>query len=234
MINRVILEATLKYIKHSRRFWKDLKGFHENFQFLHNDLQYLTTVHNLHHVHTQHVLLCILHNFINYVNAKHVLVNTGSSKNKIRHVTFLLVSVLHLCWWNVSILSSIEKKMSALMYQSKRTVTLNMVELDSLMCSPTWWSDYCDLNEEEYNLNQSKDGSFVKRMIKNNSWNNGDCPKIHEIFLINCFVFVIILVWQTVHSSAMTQITTKGMLRQGLKFKKLNNFSNFKSVVLTL
>ena len=39
------------------------------------------------------------------------------------------------------------------------------------------------------------------------SWNNGDRHKIYEIFLINCFVFVIILVWQTVHSWAMTQIT---------------------------
>ena len=44
-------------------------------------------------------------------------------------------------------------------------------------------------------------------MAKNNNWNNGDRHKIHEIFLINCFVFVIILVWQIVHSSAVTQIT---------------------------
>ena len=50
--------------------------------------------------------------------------------------------------------------------------------------------------------------SFVERVARNNSWNNGDRHKIHEIFLINCFVFVIILVWRTVHSSTMTQIKT--------------------------
>ena len=43
-------------------------------------------------------------------------------------------------------------------------------------------------------------------MAKNNCWNNGDRHKIHEIFLTNCFVFVITLVWKTVHSSALAQI----------------------------
>ena len=33
----------------------------------------------------------------------------------------------------------------------------------------------------------NKDDSFVERVAKNNSWNNGDRHKIHEIFLINCF-----------------------------------------------
>ena len=74
----------------------------------------------------------------------------------------------------------------------------------------TWRSGYCYLNKGECNLNQSKDDSFVERVAKNNkkniSWNNGDRHKIHEIFPINCFVFVITLVWKTVHSSAMTQI----------------------------
>ena len=51
-----------------------------------------------------------------------------------------------------------------------------------------------------------KDDSFVERVAKNNSWNNGDRHKIHEIFQINCFVFVQPLVPKTVHSSAMTQI----------------------------
>ena len=37
-----------------------------------------------------------------------------------------------------------------------------------------------------------KGGSFVKRVAKNNSWNNGGRHKIHEKFLINCFVSVII------------------------------------------
>ena len=63
----------------------------------------------------------------------------------------------------------------------------------------SWWSGSCYLNKGECDLNQSKDDSFVKQVAKNNNWNNGDRQKIHEIFLINCFVFVIILVWQTVH-----------------------------------
>ena len=69
-----------------------------------------------------------------------------------------------------------------------------------------WRSGYCYLNKEECNLNLSKDDSFAERGAKNNKWNNGDRHKIHEIFLSNCFVFVIILDWKTVHSSAMTQI----------------------------
>ena len=73
------------------------------------------------------------------------------------------------------------------------------------------WSGYCDLNKGECNLNQSNDDSFVKLVAKNNNWNNGDRHKIDEMFLINCFVFVIILVWQTVHSSAMTHITASLM-----------------------
>ena len=77
--------------------------------------------------------------------------------------------------------------------------------------APAWWSGYCYFNKGECDLNQSKDDSFDKRVAKNNNWNNGDRHKIHEIFLINCFVFVIILVWQTVHSSAMTQITANVM-----------------------
>ena len=64
--------------------------------------------------------------------------------------------------------------------------------------SGTWRSGYCYLNKGGYNLNQSKDSL-------NNSWNNGDRHKIHEIFLITCFVFAITLAWKTVHSSAMTQ-----------------------------
>ena len=83
-------------------------------------------------------------------------------------------------------------------------------KLWEIKCFPlltTWRSGYCDLNKGECDLNQSKDDSFVKQVAKNNNWNNGDRHKIHEIFLTNCFVFVVILVWQTVHSSAMTQFT---------------------------
>ena len=32
---------------------------------------------------------------------------------------------------------------------------------------------YCKSNKGECDLNQSKDGSFVIRVAKNNSWNNG-------------------------------------------------------------
>ena len=69
----------------------------------------------------------------------------------------------------------------------------------------SWRSGYCYLNKGECNLNQSKHDSFVERVAKNNSWNNRDRHKIHEIFLINCFVFVITPVWKTVRNSAMTQ-----------------------------
>ena len=55
-------------------------------------------------------------------------------------------------------------------------------------------------------FNQSKDDSFVERVTKNNNWNNEDRHKIQEKFLINFFVFVVTLVWQTVHGSATTQI----------------------------
>ena len=51
----------------------------------------------------------------------------------------------------------------------------------------TWWSGYCDPNKGECDLSQSKNGAFVKRVAKNNSWNNGDRHKIHEIFLIVLF-----------------------------------------------
>ena len=60
--------------------------------------------------------------------------------------------------------------------------------------------DFYPLNKGEFDLNQSKDNSFVRHTI-------------HEIFLINCFIFVIILISQTVHSSAMTQITANLMER---------------------
>ena len=71
----------------------------------------------------------------------------------------------------------------------------------------TWWSGCCYLNKRECDSNQSKVDSFVERVAKNNSWNNGDRHKLYEIFLINCFVPVKTLVWQIVHSWAMTQIT---------------------------
>ena len=67
-------------------------------------------------------------------------------------------------------------------------------------------SGYCYLNKGECNLNQSKDDFLVGQVANNTSWNNSDRHKIHGIFPINCFVFIITLVWKTVHNSAMTQI----------------------------
>ena len=41
--------------------------------------------------------------------------------------------------------------------------------------------DPCYLNKE-INLNQTKEDSFVERVVKNNGWNNGVCHKIYKIF----------------------------------------------------
>ena len=85
----------------------------------------------------------------------------------------------------------------------------SFLPLRTLQLTPVsiWRSGCCYLNKGECNLNQSTDDSFVKRLAKNNnSWNNDDRHKIHQFFLINCFVFVIIPVWKTVHSWEMTQI----------------------------
>ena len=67
---------------------------------------------------------------------------------------------------------------------------INTVQALKCRCRlTTGRSGYCYLNKGEYNLNQSKDDSFVERVVKNNSCNNGDRHKIHEIVLNNCFVF---------------------------------------------
>ena len=58
--------------------------------------------------------------------------------------------------------------------------------METIMISYSWWSGYFYLNKGECDLNQSKDDSFVKRVVRNNNQNNGDGHKIHEIFLINC------------------------------------------------
>ena len=112
MINRVILEATLKYIKNSRRFEKTWRVSTKisTFPIATCSIwkQFITFTLYTHSTYSS--ALC-MHNFIDYVNTKHVLVNTRSSRNKIRHVIFLLLSVLYLYWWNVSILASIEKKL---------------------------------------------------------------------------------------------------------------------------
>ena len=53
-----------------------------------------------------------------------------------------------------------------------------------------WPIDPCYLNTEECNLNQTKDDSFVERVVKNNSWNNGVFLKVHEIVQINSLFFI--------------------------------------------
>ena len=77
-----------------------------------------------------------------------------------------------------------------------------------------WPIDPCYLNKEECNLNQTKDDSYVERVAKNNSWNNDVCHKVHEIFLINCFVFDITLVWKTVHSTQLGNDQTEAHLME--------------------
>ena len=53
----------------------------------------------------------------------------------------------------------------------------------------TWWSGHCYLNKGECDLNQWKDDSFVKRVAKNNNWNNADRHKIQE----NSWLIVLLL-----------------------------------------
>ena len=45
-----------------------------------------------------------------------------------------------------------------------------------------------------YTNQMSNVAPFVERMAKNNRRNNGNRNKIHKIFLLNCFVFVITVV----------------------------------------
>ena len=52
---------------------------------------------------------------------------------------------------------------------------------------------------------------YVTRVVKNNSRNPGDCHKIHKLFIISCFVLIIISVSKTVHSLAVAQITASFM-----------------------
>ena len=56
-----------------------------------------------------------------------------------------------------------------------------------------------------------KDDSFVKRVAKNNNWNNGDRHKLHETFLISCFVFAIILVTQFGNDSNYSKFNGKNI-----------------------
>ena len=76
---------------------------------------------------------------------------------------------------------------------------------------PTWLSDCCCQNKGECDLNQSNVNSFVKSVARNNSKNNDDRHKIHKIFLINCFVFVITVVSKTAHGLVIAQITVNSL-----------------------
>ena len=67
--------------------------------------------------------------------------------------------------------------------QSNETV----IRAINAILAATWWTGFCYLNKREWNLNQSKYGSFVERVAKNNSWNNGDSHKMHAISL---FIFL--------------------------------------------
>ena len=80
----------------------------------------------------------------------------------------------------------------------------------------TWWS--CYQNKGECDLNQSNVDSFVERVAKNSSGNNGDHDRISIIFLINCFALGFTLAWKTVHSSQVAQIAANLLnpIRPGL------------------
>ena len=58
--------------------------------------------------------------------------------------------------------------------------------------------------------------SFVKRVAKNNSQNNGGRQKIHQIFLIDCSVLAITLVWKKVHTLTVAQITAYLLLDRAI------------------
>ena len=120
--------------------------------------------------------------------------------------------VVQHCWSHILLISELLNKNKELLGGNKKKLNLSTMlnSLTAALASETAnnclaiWLLY--LNKGERNLNQSKQDSFVERVAINNSWNDGDRHKIHEIFLINCFVFVITPVWKTVHSLAMTQI----------------------------
>ena len=61
-------------------------------------------------------------------------------------------------------------------------------------CTATWWSGCCSQNKGECDLNKSNVDSFVERVAKNKSENNGDRHKIHKVFPTYCFVLVITLI----------------------------------------
>ena len=61
--------------------------------------------------------------------------------------------------------------------------------------------DPCYLEKEECNLKQTKDDFLL------NVWPRTIAETmVHEIFLINCFIFDIAVVCKTVHSWAMTKL----------------------------
>ena len=54
-------------------------------------------------------------------------------------------------------------------HRQRKFVAIQFTDNDCGRHTLTWRSDYCDSNKGECCLNQSKDGSFVKRVAKNNS-----------------------------------------------------------------
>ena len=81
-------------------------------------------------------------------------------------------------------------------------------------------------------MNQSNVGFFVDQVAKSNSENNGYFHKIHKIFLVFCFVLDIISVGETVHSSAIPQITTD--LLEKKKTRRLTVLPGVPKMSLTL
>ena len=68
-------------------------------------------------------------------------------------------------------------------------------------------TSHCYQDKEEQDLNQSKVVQFFLWTGVQDSRNNADFPKIHNIFRINCFVLAIALVREIVLSLAKIQIT---------------------------
>ena len=100
----------------------------------------------------------------------------------------------------------------------------DLVLSNSVQKMITWWYGYCDSNKGECDLNQSKDDSFVKRVAKNNNWNNGDHHKIHEISLINFFCFR--------YNSSLTNSTQFGNDSNYSKFNGENIATNCSRVTV--
>ena len=104
--------------------------------------------------------------------------------------------------------------LKAIRYESTRLKRIVADKSHHVIAALTWQSDCCYLNNGECNLNQSVDDTFVERVAKillngrprTTAEAIATATKFMRFSLFNCFVFVITLVWKTVHSSAITQV----------------------------